>query len=304
MAETTDFEEYPSPFAHPLTVGTSEARSRRSWRVVATTTALCLAFGIGAVLIVAWANHRPAAGPSMPPEQSAVAVAPAKTEQTSAGDSLGQATQETRPSLAYYTQSVKGGLFSAPQPPAPKRHRAVFYHRLKPAEGSPPQDTEPSLLPVTPVDPFVDWSYDGTVKTGDKAMALLENTKTKEGQYVQTGDTFLDARVGRITERSVTLHSADKTYILPKSQKITVVPLDKSAPYLTQSNTKPAQPAGAAPGTPGQTAATAFSGFASLTPEQRAMMRQYWRQYRQMYRNMGGGYGSTSYLQSTTPGGQ
>ena len=303
MEDRNEFGEYPSPFAHPLS-GRSERRSRRSWQVMAATTGLCLAVGVGAVLIVTWANRRPPSGSAALPAQSAVAVAPAKTAQMpSTGKASGQNTEETRPSLAYYTQDIKGGLFSAPQPPPPKL-RQVAYHRARPVE--PSEDTGPSLLPITPVDPFVDWSYDGTVKMGNKVMALLENTKTKEGQYVRTGDTFLDARVGRITERSLALRTADKTYTLPKSQKITVVPLDKSAPYLTASAAAPTKPASATTTTPGQ-AATAATGWASYTPEQRAMLRQYWRQYRQMYRNMGlggRGYNGTMRYPASTPTGQ
>ena len=297
MADRTHFEEYPSPFAHPLQEK-DHTGSARSLRVMTTTTALCLIVGIGAILILTWANHRPASVSTALPVRSAVSVAPAKIDQTSAGDASAPASSDTRPSLAFYTQRVHGGLFSAPQPPAPKFHRTAFYHR--PPQIEPSQDTEPSIVPA-PIDPFVDWSYDGTVKMGDTVMALLENTKTKEGQYVQTGSTFLDARVERITERSLTLRSGDKTYTLPKSQKITVVPLDKSAPYLTQSNTPPKQPPTVAPG---QTT-TGLPGFANYTPEQRAMMRQYWRQYRQMYRGMGmgrGGYGKMAYPPYTQTG--
>jgi len=301
MTDRTEFEAHLSPFAHPLPSG-AELRSQRSWKVVASTTALCLAVGIGAVLIVAWANRRPVSGSSAAMAPRRISIAPATSQQTlPAGNASGQASEETRPSLAYYTQNVHGGLFSPPLPPAPRFHRAAYTP--PPQRVPPPPDDEPTILPVTPVNPFVDWSYDGTVKIGPREMALLENVKTREGQFVQKGDTFLDARVARITEQRVTLRTADKTYTLPKSQKITVVPLDKSAPYLTQ---KPTQPAVTAPASPTATPPLAAAAWAAYTPAQRAMLRQYWRQYRRMYggaRTGPGGYYLGTY-QPNPPGGQ
>jgi hypothetical protein len=120
-------------------------------------------------------------------------------------------------------------MFSAPQPPAPKPPPIV---KEKPA---PP-------VYVPPINPFAEWSYNATVSMGDDKMALLENTRTKEGHWVQVGDKFLQlAEVGSITDQMVTLKTGAKPTLLAKSDTINVVPLDKSAAFMTGQG-QPQQP--------------------------------------------------------------
>ena len=170
MEDRTDLEEYPSPFAHPLEQR-GETRSERSLRVMAITTALCLVVGIGAVLITVSANHRTAQGPSVPAVQRAVAVAPAITTPKANGGASGKDTGNSRPSLAYYAQNVDRGMFHPAQSAVRYRLHAAVYHRAP--KSAPAQTTEPSILPVTPSNPFTDWSYNGTVKMGNTMVALL-----------------------------------------------------------------------------------------------------------------------------------
>ena len=66
------------------------------------------------------------------------------------------------------------------------------------------------------INPFADWSYTGTVKVGDQMMALLENTKTKDGQYLKVGESFQGATVSEITEQSITLNSGGKPRVRPR----------------------------------------------------------------------------------------
>ncbi|HZT42066.1 MAG TPA: hypothetical protein VFA07_07745 [Chthonomonadaceae bacterium] len=195
--------------------------------------------------------------------------------------------------LSFYTQEIRGGLFSEPLPPEPKPVAPPKPVIL------PPPDPEPSIVPA-PVDPFVDWSYDGTVKMGDKVMALLENKKTKEGQYVQTGDTFLDARVENVTEQTVSLNAAGKPYTISKTDSITVVPLDKSAEYLSENGGQPGGPPQVPPPATnmpqpgmwgGWQGMGRMGGFQNMNPQQRQMMRNYFRNMRQnrmQMMNMGG----------------
>lgn len=125
-----------------------------------------------------------------------------------------------RESLDFYTNNVRNGMFSAPQPP-----------KAKPPVALPPPPKfvpVPVILPV--IDPFADWSYTGTVHMGDITMALLENRQTREGQYVKSGDRFMGAQVQSITDQMVTLTNAGKPSMLAKSDTIIVTPLNQDAP--------------------------------------------------------------------------
>lgn len=144
---------------------------------------------------------------------------------------------ERRP-LSYYTQGIRGSMFAPPPPPPPRPAPAP---KPKPEVKPPPAPR----VDVAPVNPFEDWSYTGTIRMGEETMALLENSKTKEGQYVRAGDRVMGAEVSAVTDQTVTLRSAGKPYTIAKSDNITVTPLDKSAPYLTSGG----QPG--APGMPG-----------------------------------------------------
>lgn len=150
--------------------------------------------------------------------------------------------------LTYYTSGIRGSMFGAPVPAAPKPVVA------KPAK---PQPTEkPVIVPPVEVDPFEDWKYTGTIRMGEETIALLENTKTKEGQYVKAGDRFLGAEVSSVSDQEVSLGGVAKTSRIAKSDSITVTQLDKSAPFMSGGGQPgmpggmPGQPGGA-PGMPG-----------------------------------------------------
>jgi hypothetical protein len=134
-------------------------------------------------------------------------------------------------------------MFAAPVPPPPKpapQPKPVVQEEVKP----------PPTPPVEPINPFADWAYTGTIRMGEQTIALLENTKTKEGQYVRPGDTIMGAEVTVVTDQMVTLSAAGKPNMIAKSDNITVTQLDKSAPFLT-SGGQPGQPGQPQPGQPG-----------------------------------------------------
>ena len=126
-----------------------------------------------------------------------------------------------REDLAFYTTNVRDGMFSAPQPPKRKPPTPPAKVIPKP----------PVIVTVPPmhIDPFAQWSYTGTVHMGDITMALLENTSTKEGQYVKSGDRFMGAQVQSITDQMVTLTNAGKPSMLAKADTIMVTPLSQNA---------------------------------------------------------------------------
>lgn len=171
---------------------------------------------------------------------------PVKTEKQKpkAADSVASTAEEgSRRSLDFYTKGVRDSLFSAPQPPP--------QPRAKPVPKITPPISKPIFIPtVVPVEinPFADWSYTGTVTTGETKMALVENTKSKEGQYLKQGDSFLGAHVSQVTDQMVTLTAGIKPYLLAKSDTINVVQLDKSAPYLGGGAAPPVGPGQPTPG--------------------------------------------------------
>ena len=147
-----------------------------------------------------------------------------------------EATPTVRRSVDFYTGSVRGSMFTAPQPPEPKPVPVVVVK--KPA----PPVVKPAPPVIVEVKPFAEWTYTGTVQMDNTVMALLENTRTKEGQYVQQGDTFMGAQVESVSPQEVRLSSAGKPTMLAKSDNITVTPLDRSAAYLTAGPAQPGQP--------------------------------------------------------------
>ncbi|HZT41146.1 MAG TPA: hypothetical protein VFA07_03110 [Chthonomonadaceae bacterium] len=256
---------------------------------------LSLVVGLGAILIAAWADTHPKATTAALPALDSTSAVSSKAEDPTSAQALhtiaspDPSAPQTRRSAAFYSQGISSGLFSEPQPPEPKA--ATPPPPPKPVEVTPP-DTEPSIVPETPVNPYADWSYNGLVTMGDQMMALLENTKTKEGQYVQTGDNFLGAKVENVTDQMVALRDSGKLYTLSKSETITVVPLDKSAPYLAENSSQPqtGTPQEAQAQTP--QAPSMPNGLANMTPDQLAAMMQNRRQFRGMGRGrgMGGGF--------------
>jgi hypothetical protein len=147
-------------------------------------------------------------------------------------ESSAETNTAVRRSLGFYTQGVSGAMFSAPQPPAPKA-------APKPI---PIKKEKPPVLPKVPVveiNPFADWSYTGTIKMGDQMTALLENTKTKEGQFIKVGESFMGAQVIGITDQMVTLNSAGRQSMLAKSDTITITPLNNNAAFLAGQGGQP-----------------------------------------------------------------
>jgi hypothetical protein len=147
-----------------------------------------------------------------------------------------EAVVAERKPLSYYTGGVRTDLFSAPTTaePAVKTTTAVVKTPVLP-EG-------PAVV-TPPPSPIADYSYTGTVTMGTQMMALVENSKTKEGQYVKEGDSFMGGKVSQVGTRTVTIEFNGKAETLAKSDNYSLTPLDKSAPFLQ------AQPGG--PGGPG-----------------------------------------------------
>ncbi len=133
----------------------------------------------------------------------------------------GNMPEESRRSVDFYTQTVRGNLFNAPQPPA-----------LPPVKLPPPVvvvQPKPPVVPPVEINPFADWSYTGTMTSGDQVTALIENTKTKEGQFVKAGDSFMGSQVASITDQQIILQSGKTSRMLAKSDNWAVTPLDRSA---------------------------------------------------------------------------
>ena len=129
-----------------------------------------------------------------------------------------------RQGLDFYTSNVRDGMFSAPQPPRPKPTPPPVQVQIKPPK------VEPIKVVLPVINPFAEWSYTGTVHMGDMIMALLENTRTKEGQYVKPGDSFMGAQVKSINDQMVTLMNAGKPSMLAKADTIIITPLNGPAP--------------------------------------------------------------------------
>lgn len=147
----------------------------------------------------------------------------------------------------FYTQSVSNSLFNAPQPPAP----TVVVVKAPPKVAAKPE-IKPVPIKVPEINPFAEWTYTGTIVMGDQTIALLENKKTSEGNFVKVGDTISSvngAQVQSVTSDMVTLNIGKKPYMLSKSDTINITPLDRSAAPLS---TQPQQPGAQQPGQPMQ----------------------------------------------------
>lgn len=186
---------------------------------------------------------------------------------------LALAVTTRRKPLEYYTGGVRADLFTAPQPPAP------------PAPKLEPAKPEPETPPAAPavVDPFADYAYTGTVSLDGRMMALIENTKTKEGQYLSEGAPFMGGTIQQINERGVTIAVAGSSRMLAKTDNFNLTPLDKSAPFLQGGGNRPGQPG--PPGAPGMTNPTTtpgatpagnmpFPGFDRLPPGVQARIQE------------------------------
>jgi|SRR5579872_1300129 len=199
-------------------------------RALQATPTYALAALVGLTCATLLVQTRPDLAQTAPAAKKQSAAKPARRVQVAMGErdaAPAKAAQPaSRPSLDFYTKGVRGSLFTAPQPPAPKT-AAVATKKLPTPK-----------VPVFPVNPFADWTYSGTVTSGDKKMALLENRYTKEGRYVQVGENFGPGlgTVKAVTDQMVTVVSTldKKPHMLAKSDTVNVTPLVASAGYLTQ----------------------------------------------------------------------
>lgn len=143
----------------------------------------------------------------------------------------------TRRGLDFYAKAARASMFGEPQPPAPK-----------PVPPPPPPKPAPPPPPVE-VDPFADWAYTGTVSFSGQKMALLENVKSKEGQYLRIGESFMGGQVSEINDSQVTLMAGGKMRQLTKQQNVNLVPLNASAAPGGQTGQPgmPPPPGGAPP---------------------------------------------------------
>jgi uncharacterized membrane protein YgcG len=212
-----------------------------------------------------------------------------KNNKVAAEDKVIQVAAAERHPLSYYTGGVRNDLFNsgAIEAPKPKVETKASKKPVLPLE-----PTEPAAI----VNPFADYSYTGTVTMNGSIVALVENTKTKEGQFLKEGDAFLGGKVSQLNDRTLTVDVAGTPQMLAKSENYKLTPFDKSAAYLTQ-------PAAPAPGAPGQGMMPGMPGqgmqgnpadrqarmkawMDSLPPDQREAMQQ-----RMMNRQSAGGGG-------------
>ncbi len=193
------------------------------------------ALAIGALMIVARPNIAQTTKSSKPAAEK-LAVMAQNTKNTEGEIALEPATEESgRRPLSFYTGGVRGNMFSPPQPPKPK---VVVVKKVEPPKNIP----LPKIDPPPPPNPVQDWSYNGVIKMGETRMALLENTKTKEGQYVKEGESFLGSQVGQITDQSITMSTGGKPQMLAKSDTINVTPLNANASFLNNGGGQPGAP--------------------------------------------------------------
>lgn len=224
-------------------------------RILPILSVLGLA-GVAALVAFAQSSRRPGVVPAR------LAAQPQDVVQVS---SAATPAPRTKP-LAYYTAGIRADLFTASD---------VEASKPKPVTQKPAPPPAPEV-----VDPFVDYAYDGTVQVGGQTMALIENVKTKEGQYLRAGDPFMGGTVDAITERSVSIRIGSRVQTLNKTDNFTLTPLDKSAPYLTQTAQPtpqmPMQPNQAAPAmTPDQ--GPSFPGMDQLPARVQERIRQRWQ---------------------------
>ncbi len=148
----------------------------------------------------------------------------------------------SRHSLEFYTKGVRESMFSAPQPPPPEKPKPIPAVPPPP----PPKIVVPVIVPVE-INPFADWVYTGTVTIGEMKMALIENSKTREGHYLKLGEMFQGAQVSQVTDQMVSFMAGPKPYLLAKSDNFNLVPLDRNAGAPITPTGQPGQPASPPP---------------------------------------------------------
>ncbi len=221
---------------------------RAGKRVTPTLMVVCV---IGACAIVAFAQNGKKLG--------AAPIVQANTNRTTSATTVAMVTAAERKPLVYYTGQVRADLFTVSTPEAAK----PVVPLVKPTPPAPP----------VVVDPFADFTYSGTVTIDDQPMALIENTKTRTGEYYKVGDTFMAAKILSIDDRLITLDVAGQKKLLAKSDDFSLIPLSKSAAFMQPA--PPGQPG--APGAPGAPAAAPggmqFPGMQNLPADVQERIR-------------------------------
>jgi hypothetical protein len=174
--------------------------------------------------------------------------------------------------LAYYTQTVKQDLLSGPAPvavapaPRPARPRVAAPEPPPAPAVAPPRAAEPP----PPAPAVRTEAYTGTVTVRGETLALIEDRQTGVGRYVRVGDPLSGGSVSAIGRDSVTIRTDAGDVRLRKNQEYSLVPLNRSADFLT------ARPAAPAPGTPAAANATPAAGAPTTAPAQERGRRR-WR---------------------------
>lgn len=188
-----------------------------------------------------------------------------------------------RKPLSYYTGQVRSDLFTAAVPPAPAPPKP---------KTEAPKLTVPAVKPEI-VNPLADYVYSGTVSVDNQQFALIENAKTRTGEYYKLGDSWMGGKIASIDERSVTLDVAGKKQMLAKSDNYQLTPLDKSAAFLQPNqqgqpgmmgpNGQPMPGMAPDPNNPNGGMGAMFQGggrggmrgnWANMTPEQQQALQQ------------------------------
>ncbi|HLK59112.1 MAG TPA: hypothetical protein VKU00_21300 [Chthonomonadaceae bacterium] len=174
-------------------------------------------------------------------------------------------TPGMRPLPFYDTNQISERMFARPLPPEPKPL-------------PPPPPPKPVVLPPPPPpDPLAPYVYSGTVTLGDERMALLEDTRTRDGKYVKVGDMFMGGMVTQIEPGQVTIQMGEGMRTLAKSTTINLTPLNKSAAFLGGGQNGPGGPGGPggmpAPGGPPPMVNTSFDMGAMQAQAQAEMMQ-------------------------------
>src|SRR5438552_13751814 len=162
---------------------------------------------VGAIVAVAQNNKRIAAGSAVQANSDRRPIVVAQNMEK---------TPERKP-LTYYTGGVRGDLFAAPQQAAPQAKK-----KAEPAKPPAPPPAPPAV-----VNPFAEYVYTGTMESNGQQIALVENTKTREGQFLKVGDPFVGGTVAQISQRTVTINVAGSNQFLSKTDDFKLTPLDK-----------------------------------------------------------------------------
>jgi hypothetical protein len=153
---------------------------------------------------------------------------------------------EARKPLAQYQDTVNPNLFNPAEPPP-------SLPRIAPTPTPPRAD---SIATSDPVDEYV---YSGIATIGNRKYVLLESRFSKSGHYLSLGDHFLGGRLMKADEGRAVFKFGSNTKVLRLRQDYSLVPLDRSAAFLTAkpppTPATPVQQPAAAPPAP-QPAAT------------------------------------------------